>query len=82
MLLVFCLGFEAYIQNFLKDDVENRIYTHMYYTADSLSQQINSQSTFSSRRNVDPHDILYAQYMLSGIYDRNGEIMRKIEEKN
>lgn len=79
MLLVFCLGFEAYIQNFLKDDVENRIYTQMYYTAESLSRQINSQSTFSSRRNVDSHDILYAQYMLSGIYDRNGEIMYNTE---
>ena len=79
MLIVFCSGFEAYIQNFLKDDVENRIYTQMYYTADSLSQQIKSQSTFSSRRNVDSHNILYAQYMLSGIYDKNGEIMYNTE---
>lgn len=79
MLIVFCSGFEAYIQNFLKDDVENRIYTQMYYTADSLSQQIKSQSTFSSGKNVDSHNILYSQYMLSGIYDKNGEIMYNTE---
>lgn len=80
MLLVFCFGFEMYIQNFLKDDVENRLYTQMYYTASSLKQQISTQMDSSSKGNVDSHNILYAQYMLNGIYDRNGTIMYNTED--
>lgn len=69
-----------YIQNFLKDDVENRLYTQMYYTASSLKQQISTQMDSSSKGNVDSHNILYAQYMLNGIYDRNGTIMYNTED--
>lgn len=79
MLGIFCLGFNVYIQNFLKDDIENRLYTQMYYTADSLSHKINSQLTFASGENVDSHNILYAQYILSGIYDTDGTIIYNTE---
>lgn len=79
LLLVWYLVFQICIQNFLKDDVENRIYTQMYYTANMLNQQIDLRTMFSNREKIDIHDMLYAQNDLQGVYDKDGKIIVNVE---
>ncbi len=79
LLLVCCAIIQAYVQNFLKDDVVSRFYTQMYYTADSLNKRTDLKSKLAARDNVDYHNILYAQNMITSIYDANGKILQNME---
>ena len=74
MLIVTCVIVEICLENILKDDVENRILSQMYYTANTVNNSINLEAINDYEQAINVYESTKYSVKYNVVYNSNGEV--------